>query len=89
MTRALTLLCLCLPLAWTGAADAQTTLFVKSYVNSNEIQSLTSWRGLVVMGTQGGVVTLDPSSGAITKILRSPDGLPSNRVLARRLCLRA
>ena len=73
---------LALPLAWTGAADAQTTLFVKNYVNSNEIQSVTRWRGLVTMGTLGGVVTIDPTSGAIAKILRSPGGLPSNRVLS-------
>jgi len=76
-------LCLvAMPLVWTGAADAQTTLFVKNYVNSNEIQALTSWRGLLAMGTLGGVVTIDPSSGSIAKILASPGGLPSNRVLS-------
>jgi ligand-binding sensor domain-containing protein len=78
--RALCLLAL--PLVWTGAADAQTTLFVKNYVNSNEIQSLTTWRGLLAMGTLGGIVTIGPSSGSIAKILASPGGLPSNRVLA-------
>lgn len=65
-----------------GAASAQTTLFVKNYVNSNEIQSITPWRGLVAMGTLGGVVTIDPSSGVITKILGSPGGLPSDHVLS-------
>src|SRR5438132_12502733 len=35
------------------------------------------------MGTLGGIVTIDPASGAIRKILRAPSGgLPSNRVLA-------
>src|SRR5207249_2057429 len=68
--------------AGTGAASAQTTLFVKNYVNSNEIQSITPWRGLVAMGTLGGVVTIDPSSGVITKILGSPGGLPSDHVLS-------
>ncbi len=73
---------LALPLAWSGAAEAQTTLYVKNYVNSNEIQSIVPWRGLVTMGTLGGIVTVDPSSGAITKTLAAPNGLPSNRVLS-------
>ncbi len=65
-----------------GAAAAKIPLFVRSYVNSNEIQSLIAWNGLLTMGTLGGIVTIDPSTGAITKILRSPAGLLSNHVLA-------
>ncbi len=65
-----------------GTASAQTKLFVKNYVNSNEIQSITSWSGLLALGTLGGIVTIDTGTGAATKILRSPTGLPSNHVLA-------
>ena len=66
----------------SGSASGQTSLFVKNYVNSNEIQSITSWNGLLAMGTLGGVVTIDTGTGLATKILRSPAGLPSNQVLA-------
>ncbi|HXL15160.1 MAG TPA: hypothetical protein VN972_03670 [Methylomirabilota bacterium] len=74
--------------AWMLAADAgtaaaKTTLFVKNYVNSNEIQAVVAWNGLLAMGTLGGIVTIQPSTGALNKILRSPQGgLPSNHVLA-------
>jgi len=63
-------------------APAKTTLFVTNFVNSNEIQSITAWNGLLTMGTLGGVVTYDTGSGTFRKILRSTGGLPSNRVLA-------
>lgn len=66
----------------SGPALAKTTLYVKNYVNSNEVQSVASWHGLIALGTLGGVVTIDPSTGAIEKILRSPSGLPSNHVLS-------
>jgi ligand-binding sensor domain-containing protein len=62
--------------------SVRTTLFVKNYVNSNEVQSIASWHGLLALGTLGGVVTIDPSTGAIEKILRSPSGLPSHQVLS-------
>jgi ligand-binding sensor domain-containing protein len=66
-----------------GAADAKTTLFVKNYVNSNDVQGVVSWNGVLAMATLGGLVTIDPSSGVVSKILRSPSGgLPSNHVLA-------
>lgn len=65
-----------------AAAAAKAPLFVKNYVNSNEIQSLVAWNGLLAMGTLGGIVTFDPATGALTKILRSPAGLLSNQVLA-------
>ncbi len=65
-----------------GAEAAKVPLFVRNYINSNEIQSLVAWNGLLAMGTLGGIVTIDPATGAITKILRSPAGLLSNRVLA-------
>jgi len=65
-----------------ASAASRTSLFVRNYVNSNEIQSLTAWKGLLAMGTLGGIVTIDPATGAATKILRSPGGLPSNRVLS-------
>jgi ligand-binding sensor domain-containing protein len=69
--------------AGTGTAAAKTTLFVKNYVNSNEIQSVVAWNGVLAMGTLGGIVTIQPTDGAITKILRTPGGgLPSNHVLA-------
>ncbi len=73
---------LALALAGNGPAAAQTTIFVKNYVNSNEIQSITPWRGLVALGTLGGIVTIDPVSGDVMKITRSPGGLSSNGVLA-------
>src|SRR5882672_2213645 len=66
----------------SGPALSKTTLYVKNYVNSNEVQSVASWHGLLALGTLGGVVTIDPSTGAIEKILRSPSGLPSNHVLS-------
>jgi len=73
----------CLVLGGAGTAAARTTLFVKSYVNSNDVQGLVSWNGLLAMATLGGIVTIDPSTGALTKILRSASGgLPSNHVLA-------
>jgi len=68
--------------AGPSPARAKTTLYVKNYVNSNEIQSIASWNGLLALGTLGGIVTIDPASGAIQKILRSPSGLPSNLVLS-------
>ncbi|HXF58436.1 MAG TPA: hypothetical protein VN539_01270, partial [Candidatus Saccharimonadales bacterium] len=63
-------------------AEAKTTLYVQSYVNSNEVQSVVAWNGLLAMGTLGGVVTIDPGTGVIRKTLRSSGGLPSNHVLA-------
>ncbi|HEY2924524.1 MAG TPA: two-component regulator propeller domain-containing protein [Candidatus Eisenbacteria bacterium] len=66
----------------TGTGAAKTSLFVKNYVNSNEIQGIVSWRGLLAMGTLGGIVTIDPGTLATTKILRSPGGLPSNHILS-------
>jgi ligand-binding sensor domain-containing protein len=69
--------------AGSGTGAAKTTLFVKNYVNSNEIQGIVAWRGLLAMATLGGIVTIDPQTGAATKILRSPSGgLPSNHVLS-------
>jgi ligand-binding sensor domain-containing protein len=66
-----------------GTAEAKTTLFVKNYVNSNDIQAVVAWNGLLAMATLGGIVTVDPSTGALSKILRAPSGgLPSNHVLA-------
>ncbi len=65
-----------------GTAAAKTTLFVKNYVNSNDVQAVVSWNGVLAMGTLGGIVTIDPATGAVSKILRSPSGgLPSNHVL--------
>jgi len=65
-----------------GPASAKTTLYVKNYVNSNEVESIVSWNGLLAMGTLGGVVTIDPGNGSIQKILRAASGgLPSNHVL--------
>jgi ligand-binding sensor domain-containing protein len=55
---------------------------VKNYVNSNEIQAIASWGSLLAMGTLGGIVTIDPATGAMEKILRSEAGLPSNHVLS-------
>jgi ligand-binding sensor domain-containing protein len=75
---ALALLAACGP----APAQAKTLLFVKNYVNSNEIQAIVPWRGLLAMGTLGGVVTVDPATGVIEKILRSETGLPSNHVLS-------
>ena len=71
-------------LAWSvEAANAKTTLYVKNYVNSNDVQAVASWNGVVALGTLGGIVTIDPTTGTISKILRSPSGgLPSNHVLA-------
>jgi len=65
-----------------GVGEAKTSLFVKNYVNSNEIQGIASWGRLLAMGTLGGLVTIDPNTGAVAKILRSPGGLPSNHVLS-------
>ena len=65
-----------------ASASAKTSLFVSNYVNSNEIQSLTAWKGLLVAGTLGGIVTIAPATGVTTKILRSQGGLPSNTVLS-------
>ncbi|HYQ90085.1 MAG TPA: hypothetical protein VEU09_10725, partial [Candidatus Binatia bacterium] len=62
----------CLVGGGPGTAAARTTLFVKSYVNSNDVQGLVSWNGLLAMATLGGIVTIDPSTGALSKILRSP-----------------
>ncbi len=64
------------------SAAAKTSLFVSNYVNSNEIQSLTAWNGLLAAGTLGGIVTIVPATGIATKILRSQGGLPSNSVLS-------
>jgi len=73
----------CLVGSGAGTAAAKTSLFVKNYVNSNGIQGVVSWNGVLAMATLGGIVTIDPSSGAVTKILRSPSGgLPSNHVLS-------
>ena len=72
----------CWYLGAPASAASKTSLFVSNYVNSNEIQSLTAWNGLLAAGTLGGIVTTVPATGAASKILRSPGGLPSNRVLS-------
>jgi ligand-binding sensor domain-containing protein len=80
--RRLSVVLLALSAAMAAPAAAKTTLFVQNYVNSNEVQSVVSWNGLLAMGTLGGIVTIDPATGEIVKILRSPGGgLPSNHVL--------
>jgi ligand-binding sensor domain-containing protein len=65
-----------------GAARASATkLFVTSYINSNEIQGITVWKGLLTLATLGGIATYDTGTDRFEKILRSPAGLPSNDVL--------
>ena len=75
-------------LGWIGvpapgrSAEAATRLFITNHVNSNQVGDATSWQGLVAAATLGGVVTIDPSSGAIRKVIAAPGGLPSNRILS-------
>ena len=60
---------------------AATRLFIKNHVNSNQVVGLAVWQGRLVGATFGGVVFADPASGALTKLIRAPGGLPSNRIL--------
>jgi len=62
-------------------ADAATRLFITNHVNSNEVQGLAEWQGRLALATFGGLVFDDPGTGALTKTMRTPEGLPSNRVL--------
>ncbi|MBI4364267.1 MAG: hypothetical protein HY568_02460, partial [Candidatus Latescibacteria bacterium] len=70
-------------LALAGAAGPTraTNLFVTNHVNSNEVQGMAVWKARLAMATLGGIVTYDPATGEFEKILQSPAGLPSNRVL--------
>jgi len=63
-----------------GTAFA-TRLFIKNHVNSNQIVGLAAWQGRLAAATFGGVVFADPATGALTKLIRAPGGLPSNRIL--------
>jgi len=56
------------------------TLFATSFINSNEVRGLTPWGASLALATRGGVVLFDPATGSFQKILRTPQGLPSNDV---------
>lgn len=71
----------CFLAAAAGPVAPKTSLFVTNYVNSNEVQGITVWKGRLTMGTLGGIVTLDAGTGAFAKVIQSPGGLPSNRIL--------
>ncbi len=58
-----------------------TRLFIINHVNSNQIGGLAEWEGRLVAATLGGLVFLDPATGSFSKLLASPGGLPSNRIL--------
>ena len=68
--------------AGVRSAEAKTDLFASNFVNSNEVQGMTVWKGLLAMATLGGLVTYDTDTGEFEKILRSPNGLPSNDILS-------
>ncbi len=63
-----------------GSAGA-TRLFIKNHVNSNQIAGLAVWQGKLSAATLGGIVFADPGSGALSKLISAPGGLPSNRIL--------
>jgi ligand-binding sensor domain-containing protein len=62
-------------------ADAATRLFITNHVNSNQILGLTPWQGGLAAATQGGLVFVDTSTEELTKLMRTPGGLPSNNIL--------
>jgi ligand-binding sensor domain-containing protein len=64
------------------SAHAATTVFITNHVHSDQVGGLTTWQGKVVAATLGGLVLVDPATRVRTKLLASPGGLPSNRVLA-------
>jgi ligand-binding sensor domain-containing protein len=66
----------------SARSNAATRLFITNHVSSNQIGDLASWQGSLAAATLGGVVTVDPASGATTKVIASPGGLPSNRILS-------
>src|SRR5262249_35312223 len=72
---------------WLGAAAAPacsraaTTLYITNHVQSNQVVRMTTWQGKIAAATLGGIVFSDPATGNLTRILRTPTGLPSNRVL--------
>jgi hypothetical protein len=68
--------------ASAGEARAQTRLFITNHVHSDQIGDLTVWQGSLVAGTLGGLLVVAPGSDEPAKILASPGGLPSNRVLS-------
>jgi ligand-binding sensor domain-containing protein len=73
----------CLALALSPPdARAETRLFITNHVHSDQVGGLTAWQGKVVAATLGGLVLVDPATQVRTKLLASPGGLPSNRVLA-------
>ena len=69
-------------LAPVTSVRAATTVFITNHVHSDQVGALTTWQGKVVAATLGGLVFVDPATRARTKLLASPGGLPSNRVLA-------
>ncbi len=84
MTRAgsLAVLVVALSVAAPHApAGAATRLYITNHVNSNQVQGLTRWQGGLAAATLGGVVFVNTSTEELTKLLRSPGGLPSNRIL--------
>jgi ligand-binding sensor domain-containing protein len=62
-------------------AAAETRLFIRNHIHSDQISGLVEWRGSLVAATLGGILFADPETGASTKILSAPGGLPSNRIL--------
>lgn len=64
-----------------GRAEGATRLFITNHVNSNEVQGLADWQGDLALATFGGIVFADPGTGTLTKTMRSPGGLPSNKIL--------
>ena len=65
-----------------GDARAATRLFIVNHVASNDVRALTEWNGSLALATNGGIVFADTATGATSKVLRSPGGLPSNNLLA-------
>jgi len=65
-----------------SSSSAATTLYITNHVQSNQIARMTTWQGKLAAATLGGIVFADPATGNLTRILRSPSGLPSNRILA-------
>jgi len=54
-----------------------TRLFIKNHVNSDVIAGIAAWQGNLAAATVGGIVFIDPGSGALTKLTSAPGGLPS------------
>ena len=69
-------------LAAPSFAHAATTVFITNHVHSDQIGALTIWQGKVAAATLGGLVLADPATLERTKVLASPGGLPSNRLLS-------